>query len=202
MPQDPPTSYELMGAGLGAFFRPRDLEALGLGQSDLRKLTQSGVAERVSHGLYRLVEVEPSEHYTLAAVCAGVPSAVVCLLSALRYHEIGTQLPREVWIAIAHKARAPRLPKFPVHLIRFSGVRLRYGVESIQLEGVPARITNPARTVVDCFRRMRLVGKNVALEALREAVRDRKATREEIWRAADVCGGKSTIGPYLEALSG
>lgn len=125
----------------------------------------------------------------------------MCLLSALSVHGLGTQLPREVWIGIAHKAREPRLPELPVKVIRFSGASLRYGVEKITFEGVSARITNPARTVVDCFRFRRLVGKDVAFEALRDAVRERKATADEIWRAAEACRARSLVGPVLEVLS-
>ena len=111
-------------------------------------------------------------------------------------------LPWQVWIAIPHKARAPRLPELPVRVVRFSAASLHYGVEKIVFEGVPARITSPARTVVDCFRFRRVVGKDVALEALRDALRDRRASADEIWRAAEVCRAKSLVGPVLEALLG
>ena len=116
-------------------------------------------------------------------------------------HGLGTQLPREVWIAIPHKARAPRLPEFPGKVIRFSGASLRYGVANTAFEGVPACITSPARTVVDCFRFRRLVGKDVALEALRDVLHQRKASPDEIWRVAEVCRAKSLLGPVLEALA-
>ncbi len=184
------------------FFRPRDAADQGIDPRELRRLVDDGFVERVARGLYRLAEVEPTEHYTLAAVCARVPGAIVCLLSALTVHGLGTQLPREVWIAIPHKARAPRLPEFPIKVVRFSGASLRYGVADAAFEGVPARITSPARTVVDCFRFRRLVGKDVAIEALREALRERKASADEIWRTAEVCRAKSLVGPVLEALSG
>jgi len=161
----------------------------------------TGAVEHVARGLYRLAEAEPTEHYTVAAVCARVPGAIVCLLSALSVHGLGTQLPREVWIAIPHKARAPRLSELPVKVIRFSGAMLRYGVEKISFEGVPSRITSPARTVVDCFRFRRLVGKDVAFEALREALRERKASPDEISRAAEVCRARSLVEPVLEALA-
>ena len=118
-------------------------------------------------GLYRFAEAELTEHYTVAAVCARVPDSIVCLLSALSVHELGTQLPWQVWIAIPHNARTPRLPELPVRVMRFSGASLRYGVVETTFEGVPARITSPARTVVDCFRFSRLVGKDAAIEALR-----------------------------------
>ena len=117
-----------------------------------------------------------TENYTVSAVCARVPKATVCLLTALNIHELGTQLPWQVWIAVPHKARAPRLRELPVRVIRFSGVWLRYGVIDTTFDGVPARITNPARTVVDCFRFRRLVGIDVAIEATRDALHDRKAT--------------------------
>lgn len=196
------TQSRLREVGADAFFRSRDLEALGLTFRDLSRLVEDGAVERVAKGLYRLRSAEPTEHYTLAAVSARVPQAIVCLLSALRVHEIGTQLPREVWIAIPHKARAPRMPEFPIRIVRFSGPSLRYGIQQIRIEGVSARVTSPARTVVDCFRFRRLVGRSAAQEALREALRERKTTGEEIWRAAEVCRARSLVGPYLEALAG
>lgn len=184
-----------------AFFRQRDAARLGVHSRQLRRLVDSGSVERVARGLYRLADSEPTEYHTLAAVCARSPSAIVCLLSALNVHGLGTQLPWQVWIAIPHKARAPQFGDLPVKLIRFSGASLQYGVEDATFEGVPARITNPARTVVDCFRFRRLVGKDVAIEALRDALFERKATADQIWRAAEVCRAKSLVGPVLEVLS-
>ena len=155
----------------------------------------------MARGLYRLTDAEPTKHYTLAAVCARVPHATVCLLSALGVHGLATQLPRHVWIAIPHKARSSRLPEMPVKVVRFSGASLRYGVASTAFEGVSTRITSPARTVVDCFRFRRLVGREAAIEALRDALHERKATADEIWRAAEVCRAKSLVGPIMETLS-
>jgi predicted transcriptional regulator of viral defense system len=195
------TAAKLRQVGVGSFFRARDAAELGLRSGDLRRLVEAGAVERVARGLYRLADAEPTEHYTVAAVCTRVPDAIVCLLSALSVHGLGTQLPREIWIAIPHKARAPRLPEFPIKVVRFSGAALRYGVENIRLEGVPARITNPARTLVDCFRFRRLAGRDVAREALRDALRERKASVDQIWRAAEVCRARSLVGPYLEVLT-
>ena len=194
-----PTSLRQVGAG--SFFRARDAAELGLGSYDLRRLVEAGAIERVARGLYRLADAEPTEHYTIAAVCARVPEAIVCLLSALNVHELGTQLPRAVWIAIPHKARAPHVREFQIRVVRFSGVALRYGVETIRIEGVPVRITTPARTVVDCFRFRRLVGRDVAREALRDALRERKASVDDIWRAAEVCRARSLVGPFLDVLT-
>ncbi len=155
--------------------------------------------ERVARGLYRRTDAEITEHHTRAAVCARVPRAVICLLSALRVHDIGTQLPAKVWIAIPHKARTP-VTGLPVRVIRFSGASLRYGIEDIEFEGVAARITSPARTVVDCFRFRRVVGLDVALEAIRDALEQGTATSEQIRRAADVCRAGSLVRPVLQAL--
>ena len=192
---------DLLRLGARAFFRQHEAAGLGVRSRELRRLVDDGTVERVARGVYRLAEAELTEHYTHAAVCVRVPRAIVCLLTALCIYEIGTQLPRDVWIAIPHKARTPRIPELPVRVVRFSGASLLYGVEKTVFEGVPARITSPARTVVDCFRFRRLVGMDVALEALRDALRERKASPDEVWRAAGVCRAKSLVGPVLDALS-
>ena len=114
----------LHSAGIGVFFRPSQIDELGITYDQLRRLVSIGAVERVNRGLYRLASAEPTEHDTLAAVCARVPNAAICLLSALSYHEIGTRLPHEIWIAIPHKARPPRLPQFRTRLIRFKRRRL------------------------------------------------------------------------------
>jgi predicted transcriptional regulator of viral defense system len=160
-----------------------------------------GRIERVAPGLYRLADVEATETETIAMVASAVPHAIVCLLSALRVHEIGTQSPRQVWLAIDRKARRPRRLPAAVTIVRFSGQMLTYGVITQPMQGVNVRLTNPARTVVDCFRYRNKVGLDVAMEALRDAVRSRKAMISEIDRAAEVCRIRTVIGPYLEALS-
>ena len=197
-----PSVPGLRKLGAKTFFRQRDAAEVGVHSRTLRRLVDDGSVERVARGLYHVADAEPTEHYTLAAVCARVPGSIVCLLSALSVHGLGTQLPWQVWIAIPHKARTPRFSNLPVQVVRFSGAGLRYGVEDTTFEGVPARITSPARTVVDCFRFRRLVGKDVALEALRDALHDRRASVAEILRAAEVCRARSLVVPVLEALTG
>lgn len=184
------------------FFRRREAAGLGLDSRTLRRLVAEGTVERTARGLYRSMETEPNEHYTEGAVCARVPGAIVCLVTALNIHLIGTQLPRKVWIGIPHKARAPHVPELPIRVLRFSGISLRYGVVDATFDGVPGRITTPARTVVDCFRFRSIVGLDVALEALRDALYDRKATPDQIWRAAEACRAKSLVRPALEAHYG
>ena len=191
----------LQRAGVGSFFRPRDVLPLGVTHHDIQRLLVEGRAERAGHGLYRLADVEATEMETIAMVVSAAPHAIVCLLSALRVHNIGTQSPHQVWLAIDRKARRPaRLPA-QVRIVRFSGQMLTYGVITRTMQGVAVRITTPARTVVDCFRYRNKIGLDVAMEALRDAVRSRRATVGEIDRAATVCRIRTVIGPYLEALS-
>ncbi len=175
----------LHGAGLGVFFRPSEIGKLGITYNQLGQLVGAGVVERVQRGLYRLVSAELTEHATVAAVCARVPNAVVCLITALNFYEIGTQLSPRVWIAIHHKARPPRLPKIQTRLVRFSGSAWTYGVREAVFNGVPARITSPARTIVDCFRFERLIGREAALEALHEGLRERKVTVDALMRTLE-----------------
>jgi len=184
---------------LHAVFRARDVEALGISRSGLRAWLRDGTAERLGRGLYRLADAELSEHETIAMVAARVPRAVVCLLTALSVHGIGTQSPREVWIALDRKARRPRLGALPVRVVRFSGPMLTYAVETREIQGVPVRITSPARTVVDCFRYRNKTGLDVALEALRDALSKRRASVAEILRSAEVGRVRSVIQPYVEA---
>jgi predicted transcriptional regulator of viral defense system len=168
--------------GLGSFFRPSQLENAGLSRDRLRALVRRGEVEHVGRGIYRLARAEPTENYSLALACARVPNSVVCLLSALRVHEIGTQSPAEVWLAIPHKARAPQSLALRLRIVRFTGAAWTYGVKETAFEGVPARITSPARTVVDCLRFERLVGAEVAMEALHDALRQKKTTVAEVSR--------------------
>ncbi len=195
------TPAQLKAAGIGAFFRPRDLEPLEIPFAELQRLVAAGTVEKVGTGLYRLAAVEPSEFETLAMVASAVPGGIICLLSALRLHGIGTQAPHEVWLALDRKARKPaRLPA-RVRIVRFSGAMLTYGIETRPILGVPVRVTSPARTVVDCFRYRSKLGLDVALEALRDAVRSRVATVDEIMRAAEVCRARTVLKTYLEALA-
>ena len=185
---------------LPALLRGVDLEARGIPRSHLVGMLRRGEVERISRGLYRLRDAPLNELETIAAVSKRIPGAIVCLLSALHVHGIGTQAPREVWIAIDRKARKPQAPELPVRVVRFSGAMLRYGIQTREALGVTVRLTSPARTVVDCFRYRNKVGLDVALEALRDVIRSRKATVDEITRVAEVCRIETVISPYLESI--
>lgn len=194
------TPARLEAAGIGAFFRPRDLQTLEVPFAQLQRLVGEGAVEKVGPGLYRLTAAAPSEFETLALVASAAPSAIICLLSALSFHGIGTQAPHEVWLALDRKARKPARIPAKLRIVRFSGAMLTYGVETHTILGVPARITSPARTVVDCFRYRSKLGLDVALEALRDGLRSETATVDQITRAAEVCRARTVMKPYLEAL--
>ena len=191
---------DLQEAGIGAFFRPRDLAPLGISHRKLRGLVSRGVVENYGNGLYRLTEVPDTELETIAMVAAAVPNSVVCLLTALQFHEIGTQTPHEIWIALDRKARKPTHPPARLRIVRFSGPTLTYGVVRRTALGVPFRITSPARTVVDCFRYRNKFGIDFALEALHDAVRSRTVSVDAIMRAAEVCRARTVMRTYLEAI--
>ncbi len=191
---------QLQKAGLGAYFRPRDLAQFGISHRKLTGLVAEGLVESLGNGLYRISEVEPTEAETIAMVAAAIPNAIVCLLTALRFHEIGTQSPHEIWIALDRKARKPTRAPARVRVVRFSGAMLTYGVIRQSALGVPYRITSPARTVVDCFRYRNKIGLDIALEALGDALRTRAVTVDEVVRASEVCRAQTVMRSYLEAL--
>lgn len=181
--------------------RPRDLAAHGISAVYLNKLHAAKLLERPSRGLYTLASSQPSEHRTLAEAAKRVPKGIVCLLSALRFHNLTTQAPFEVWLAIAEKARLPRVDYPPLRIVRFSGIALMFGIEEHEVDGVKVRIYSAAKTVADCFKYRNKIGLDVALEALRDCLRQRKATLDELWTAAKQCRMANVIRPYLEALA-
>ena len=180
--------------------RPRDLAGRGVPRTTLAKLVAEGVLDRPSRGVYVLAGADVTEHHDLAQVCKRVPHGVVCLLSALRFHRLTTQAPHEVWFGIDRKARLPKLDHPPLRVVRFSGAGLTAGVEEHTVEGVRVRVTSPARTVTDCFAYRNTVGLEVALEALRDCLRQRRVTVDEIHRAAQTRRMANVMRPYLEAL--
>lgn len=180
--------------------RPSDLEARGIPRGRIYRLVRLGLVERKARGLYVASDHDPTAEHSLAQVAKKVPKGVICLLSALQYHELTTQLPHEVWVAIPEKARRPRIAFPPLRVVRFSGPALTQGVETHKIEGVPVRITSVAKTLADCFKYRNKIGLDVALEALREAWRERKVTMDEIDRFARICRVERVMRPYLEAL--
>jgi len=139
-------------------------------------------------------------HLGLAQAAKAVPRSVVCLLSALRFHEIGTQNPHQVWIAMDRRAARPRVTCPKMKVVRFSGRSLTEGIEEHDVAGVRVRIFNPSKTVADCFKYRNKIGLDVAIEALRETVRKRKGTADELWRYSKICRVSKVMRPYMEAV--
>ena len=188
---------ELAQQGL---LRVCDLTSRGLHPEYLRRLYQKGLVRREGRGLYIAANAEISVHYGLAQVAKRIPHGVICLLSALSFHEIGTQLPHQVWIAIDRRAAKPKIQFPPLRVMRFSGAALTEGVETYRIEGVPVQIFNPAKTVADCFKYRNKIGLDVALEALKECIRDRRTTMDDLWHFAQVCRMTNVMRPYMEAM--
>lgn len=181
--------------------RARDLALHGLPTIALTRLVQAGKLERVARGLYGIPGASVSEHRSLAEVALRVPKGVVCLLSALRVHDIGSQAPFEVWLAIPHNAPAPRLDQPQLRVVRMTGAALTDGVMRVDVDGVPVPVFDAARTVVDCFRFRNKIGIDVAIEALRDGWAGRKFTMDELWRHARARRAANVMRPYVEAIT-
>jgi predicted transcriptional regulator of viral defense system len=180
--------------------RSRDLDEYGIPRESLRRLHKRGLLRRVSRGLYILPNAEVTEHHTLAEAGKRVPRGVVCLLSALQFHGLTTQVPSEVWMAIEGKARRPRVDFPPLRFVRFSGAAWETGIEEHPIERVLVKVYNPAKTVADCFKYRNKIGLDVAIEALRDCLRQRMCTTDDLLRYAQICRVASVMQPYLEAM--
>jgi predicted transcriptional regulator of viral defense system len=181
--------------------RPRDLRAAGHSTTYLPRLIAKGRLVKLGHGLYALPDREPTEHDSLARTAKRYPGTVVCLLSALRFHDLTTQSPGAIWLAVEGAKLAPTAASTRIQVVRMTGHAFHDGATTHELDRVPVRIYDPAKTVADCFKFRRRVGLDVAIEALRESLRQRRATPAQIWAYAEVCRVKTVIRPYLEALA-
>lgn len=194
-----PTIYRLLEQG--RTLRSRDLQAAGIHRVELSRRVAEGELVRVARGLYAIPNHQYGENGTLIEVALRAPKVVFCLLTALRFHGITTQSPHDVWIAIGNKDHPPRLGYPQLRTTRFSPKALGAGVEVHRVDGVPLRVTSVAKTVADCFKFRNKVGLDVAMEALREARRARRATADDLWRFAEVDRVATVMRPYLEAIS-
>lgn len=188
-------------AGSQPVLRSRDLARYRISRTALKRMEARGGIERLGRGLYALPGTSGTLHQSLVEVAKRVPKAVACLLTALRFHELTTQAPFEVWIALPRQAWRPRLEYPKLRVLRFSGKALSEGVETHVIQGVTVKVYNPAKTVADCFKYRNKFGLDVALEALRECWREKKATMNELNRYAEVCRVRNVMRPYLESLA-
>ncbi len=179
-----------------------ELETLGYSRTVISNAVKSGHIERLSRGLYTSANAPISEHASLVQVAKQSPSARICLLSALKFHDLTSQSPHEVWIAIDRKARKPSYSSPPTQVVRFSGTAYEIGVETHAIEGTKVAIYSVAKTVVDLFRYRNTIGIDVAIEALKEGWKEGRFTIAEINKIAKSCSAATTLSPYLETVLG
>jgi predicted transcriptional regulator of viral defense system len=183
------------------FVRPRDVEAAGIHREYLLRAYRNGKLVRIGRGLYALPGFKRSESLALAEIAKRAPHAVVCLISALQFHHITTQIAHRTWIAIENKKWAPTFSSPPIEIVRLTGRAFSLGVEHHVVNRIPVRVYSPAKTVADCFKFRNKIGFDIAIEALRETWRSRRATTDDLWRAAKVCRVANVMRPYLESLT-
>lgn len=180
--------------------RSSEVSSQGWARSYLQRLERKGLVTRVARGLYVADKASLTEHHSLVEIAMRIPHAVISLLSALQFHELGTQLPSEVWIAIHPKDRKPKIDYPPLRLVRFSGDALTEGIEEYEIEGVLVSIYGPAKTVADCFKYRNKIGVDIAIEALKACLERKLATVDELWKYAKVCRVEKVMTPYMQAL--
>jgi predicted transcriptional regulator of viral defense system len=180
--------------------RPRDIEAIGIPREYLLRLHQQGRLNRPGRGIYTLPDAEVTERHSYAEVAKRVPEGILCLLSSLAFHEITTQSPAAVWIALPKGARTPAITSPNLRIVRLTEPSLTVGIEEYMVEGVSVRVYSAAKTVADCFKFRNKIGIDVSVEALKDCLRQKKATVNEIYRYAKICRVSNVIRPYMEAL--
>lgn len=181
--------------------RSRDLAAHRIPREYLRRLLEQGIVQRPTRGIYILSDAKPTENQSLVEACLRVPHGIVCLLSALRFHDLTTQNPFETWLAIDSKARLPKIDYPSIRFVRFSKAALVAGIEKHRVQKIAVRVTSPARTVVDCFVYRNKIGLDVAIEALRDCRRKKLATIDQLYSIAKARRMANIMRPYLESLA-
>lgn len=180
-------------------FKTRDVRMLKIHTRNLSAMVSQGLLEKISRGTYRLPG-RPQENPDMVNVASRVPKGVICLISALAYHSITTQIPREVYLAVARGTEMPRLGYPPIRLFRFSKVALDSGIETHIIEGVPVRIYSPEKTLADCFKFRGRVGLDTAIEALKVYIRSKNKDINKLITYAKICRVENIMRPYLESL--
>lgn len=186
----------------GGVLRTAEAEEAGIHNRTLYHILEEGYVEKLERGLYKLADKEVAlSNLGLIIVTKKVPAAKICLLSALDFHEMTTNIPHEVHIAIPKNKREPRLDHPPIRTYRFSGQSLSEGVERHEVDGIEISVYNPAKTIADCFKFRNKIGLDIAIEAIKNGIRENKTTYREILKYAKICRVQKVIKPYLEAIA-
>lgn len=180
--------------------RPRDLKEIDIPRVVLTRLTQCGQLEKIARGLYCLPQRQFTENTSLVTIAIKIPQAIFCLLTALQIHELTTQLPRQVWIAMPRGSHVPKLDYPPLKMIQCSANLYSEGIETREYDKQIIRVYNPAKTVVDCFKYRNTIGLDVAIEALKEVRAQKKASADALWHFAKICRVTNVMRPYLEVI--
>jgi len=200
MQPDTQTQTVLTLARQKGMLRSSDLKGAGLARVILTRLTAAGQLEKVGRGLYRLPQTQASEFESLNTIAIKVPQAVFCLLTALQFHGLTTQLPRQIWIAMPRGSHTPKIDYPPVKMVQFTGAAYAEGVEVVERDQVKLKVYGVAKTIADCFKQRNKIGIDVALEALKDARAQQKVSANDLWYFAKVCRVANVMRPYLEAL--
>lgn len=180
--------------------RPINLDEIGVPRMVLTRMTKTGLVKKIARGLYRLPDIPSSERESFAAISAKVPRAVFCLLTALQIHELTTQLPRQVWIAMPRGSHKPKIDYPPIKMIQMTAETHLAGIDLIDCDQVNLRVYCVAKTVADCFKHRNKIGLDVALDALKEARAKKLASADDLWRYAKICRVANVMRPYLEMV--
>ena len=184
----------------GGVLKTGDALSAGIHPRTLYEMERSGILEKLARGLYRLANMPPLGNPDLVSVALKVPNSVICLISALAYHEITTQIPHEVYLALNRGAEPPRLEHPPIRVFWFTGEAFTQGIKNYKLDGVQVRIYSPGKTIADCFKYRNKIGLDTAIEALK-LYRERKRFKvDDLIRFAQVCRVEKVMRPYLEVL--
>ena len=181
--------------------RLSEFKVNGITAATISRMVRGGDVIRLARGLYQLPDAPLDANHSMAEAAKRIPRGVVCLVSALSYHELTDQLPRAVWMAIGTRDWMPKEGRPKMRIVRFTDALLTDDVLTVHIENVPVNVFGVAKTIADCFRHRRKVGQTVALEGLQEALRQRKASPAEIARHAERGGVATVVRPYLEALT-
>ena len=184
----------------GGVLRTGEALSAGIHPRTLYEMERNGILERLARGLYRIGDMPPLGNPDLVSVALKVPNGVICLISALAYHEITTQIPHEVYLALNRGAEPPRLEHPPIRVFWFTGQAFTQGIEKNKLDGVQVQIYSPEKTIADCFKYRNKIGMDTTIEALKLYRERKRFNIDELMRFARVCRVDKVIRPYLEVL--